>query len=134
MRKQALDRVEFEPLARDPLAESEFAAAMLRALRSQPRTIAPKFFYDQAGASLFERICELDEYYLTRDEIAILREHAQAIAGLIGPHADVVEFGDDRGFHVNAYAGDDVYVRRLGPEAEFTRKLNQVNPIAIGFT
>lgn len=93
MRKQALDRVEFDPVARDPLAESEFAAAMLRALRSQPRTIAPKFFYDQAGASLFERICELDEYYLTRDEIAILREHAQAIAGLIGPHADVVEFG-----------------------------------------
>lgn len=93
MRKQALDRVDFDPVARDPLAESEFAAAMLRALRSQPRTIAPKFFYDQAGASLFERICELDEYYLTRDEIAILREHAQAIAGLIGPHADVVEFG-----------------------------------------
>jgi L-histidine N-alpha-methyltransferase len=66
---------------------------VLRALRSQPRSIAPKFFYDEAGAALFERICQLDEYYLTRDEITILREHAPAIARLIGPHADIVEFG-----------------------------------------
>jgi dimethylhistidine N-methyltransferase len=93
MRKQALDRVEFDPDIGDPLADSEFAGAMLRALRSQPRSIEPKFFYDEAGAALFERICELDEYYLTRDEIAILREHAPAIARLIGPHADIVEFG-----------------------------------------
>jgi len=93
MRKPALNRVEFDSDLPDPRADSEFAAAMLQALRSQPRSIAPKFFYDEAGAALFERICQLDEYYLTRDEIAILREHAPAIARLIGPHADIVEFG-----------------------------------------
>jgi Cof subfamily protein (haloacid dehalogenase superfamily) len=45
--------------------------------------------------------------------------------------ADVVAFGDDRGFHVNAYIGDDVYVERLSPEAEFTRTLNRLNPVAM---
>jgi len=66
---------------------------MLRALRSRPRSIAPKFFYDRNGASLFERICQLDEYYLTRSEIEILCEQARHIGELIGPRADVVEFG-----------------------------------------
>ena len=93
MRKPALERVEFDSDGPDPRADSELAGAVLRALRSPPRSIEPKFFYDEAGAALFERICELDEYYLTRDEIAILREHAPAIARLIGPHADIVEFG-----------------------------------------
>ena len=70
-----------------------FAQAMLRALRRRPRSIAPKFFYDEAGSALFERICELDEYYLTRAEVSILREHAGVIAELFGPRAEVVEFG-----------------------------------------
>src|SRR5690348_7469122 len=74
-------------------ATTEFGAAMLQALRSRPRSIAPKFFYDQHGAALFEQICGLDEYYLTRTEVAILRGQAQDIARLIGPRADLVEFG-----------------------------------------
>jgi dimethylhistidine N-methyltransferase len=65
----------------------------LEALRSRPRSIAPKFFYDRQGVALFDRICRLDEYYLTRTEIAILRQNAQHIARLIGPRADLVEFG-----------------------------------------
>jgi len=73
--------------------QTQFAQAMVQALRSRPRSIAPKYFYDQQGMELFERICLLDEYYLTRTEIALLREHAGRIAALIGPHAELVEFG-----------------------------------------
>lgn len=74
-------------------ATQEFARAMLRALQRRPRSIEPKFFYDEAGTALFEQICGLDEYYLTRAEISILREHGAAIARLFGPRADLVEFG-----------------------------------------
>jgi len=72
---------------------AQFAQAMLEALRRRPRSIAPKFFYDQPGMQLFERICLLDEYYLTRTETALLRQHAGQIAALIGARAELVEFG-----------------------------------------
>ena len=93
MTKAALDRIELDLAGSDSGAGSEFGQAMLRALAGRPRTIAPKYFYDPNGASLFERICELDEYYLTRTEIAMLREHAPRFAQLAGARADLVEFG-----------------------------------------
>jgi len=71
----------------------EFAHAMRAALTQRPRRIAPKFFYDAAGSALFDRICELPEYYPTRTELALLDRHASQIAALIGPDADIVEFG-----------------------------------------
>jgi Cof subfamily protein (haloacid dehalogenase superfamily) len=44
----------------------------------------------------------------------------------------VVEYGRARGYHVNAYVGDSVYVDRLTPEAEFTRRLNRIDPEPVG--
>jgi dimethylhistidine N-methyltransferase len=76
----------------DP-ATAEFAAAMRTALSERPRRIAPKFFYDEAGSRLFDRICELDEYYLTRTELDLLRAQAPSIARLLGDGAQLVEFG-----------------------------------------
>jgi L-histidine N-alpha-methyltransferase len=93
MRGAALSSRESDPAAATSAATGEFGAAMLQALRCRPRSIAPKFFYDRQGAALFEQICGLEEYYLTRTEVAILREHARDIAQLIGPRADLVEFG-----------------------------------------
>ena len=72
---------------------SSFAPDMLAALSNTPRSIAPKYFYDQVGSALFDRICELPEYYPTRTEIGILEAHAADVARLMGPHADVLEFG-----------------------------------------
>jgi Cof subfamily protein (haloacid dehalogenase superfamily) len=43
----------------------------------------------------------------------------------------VVNYCAERRLHVNAYIGDDVYVASIGPEAEFTRRLNRLNPIAV---
>lgn len=70
-----------------------FATDMLAALSVRPKTIAPKYFYDEAGSRLFDQICELPEYYPTRVETALLRERAAEIARHIGPQADLVEFG-----------------------------------------
>lgn len=72
---------------------SEFGREMQAGLARKPRRISPKYFYDAAGSQLFDRICELPEYYPTRTELRILGECAGEIAGQIGPGAEIVEFG-----------------------------------------
>ena len=74
-------------------APSEFARDLAEALASRPRSISPKYFYDAVGSQLFDRICELPEYYPTRTELAILAGSAHEIAAQIGPRAEIVEFG-----------------------------------------
>lgn len=71
----------------------DFATALREALAARPRRIAPKFFYDAAGSVLFDRICELPEYYPTRTELGLLAQHADEIARHIGPGVDLVEYG-----------------------------------------
>jgi dimethylhistidine N-methyltransferase len=62
-------------------------------LRSTPKQVAAKYFYDATGSRLFERITELPEYYPTPCEMKTLREHAADIAKLIPQSAALVEFG-----------------------------------------
>ena len=57
---------------------SEFARSLTDGLRQRPRVISPKWFYDEAGSVLFERICELPEYYPTRVEFELLQRHEDA--------------------------------------------------------
>ena len=68
----------------DPLI-GEFARDLAVALASRPRSISPKYFYDAQGSQLFDRICELPEYYPTRTELGILAQNAREIAAQIGP-------------------------------------------------
>lgn len=79
--------------AADPAAPGEFGRDLLAALTDRPHRISPKYFYDAEGSRLFDRICELPEYYPTRTETAILKRHAGAIAARMGPHAELYEFG-----------------------------------------
>ncbi len=76
-----------------PATDDGFVADLRHMLSRHPRAIAPKYFYDAEGSALFDRICDLPEYYPTRTELGILRDHAPAMARLIGPGADIVEFG-----------------------------------------
>ncbi|MBV9550355.1 MAG: L-histidine N(alpha)-methyltransferase [Alphaproteobacteria bacterium] len=79
-----------------PLAEaraSGFAQCLLDGLSRTPKEIPCKYFYDEEGSRLFEAICDLPEYYQTRTETALLARHADEIAALIGPKAEIVEFG-----------------------------------------
>jgi dimethylhistidine N-methyltransferase len=70
---------------------------VLAGLSLTRKSLPCKFFYDDTGSRLFEKICEVDEYYLTRVELSILREHVEEMARLIGPCAGVVEFGSGAG-------------------------------------
>ena len=62
-------------------------------LRRSPKELPCKYFYDERGSQLFDEICELDEYYLTRTEDEIIKRHAQEMADQIGPGVMLVEYG-----------------------------------------
>ncbi len=66
---------------------------VLRGLAARPKAIPPKFFYDKRGSELFDAICDLPEYYLTRAEIGILQRHAREIAACAGRECMLVELG-----------------------------------------
>jgi len=71
----------------------EFRREVLAGLARVPRSIPARFLYDARGSALFDEICELPEYYLTRTETRILAERAGEIARRAGPHPALVEFG-----------------------------------------
>ena len=62
-------------------------------LARTPKTLSPKFFYDDRGSRLFDRITRLPEYYLTDTEIGIMQANVGEIARLVGPEASLIEFG-----------------------------------------
>lgn len=73
--------------------QARFAADVRKGLSMPHKALPPKYLYDARGAALFDQICGLPEYYLTRTETGILRARAGEIAALVGPHATLVEFG-----------------------------------------
>lgn len=70
-----------------------FRSDVLQGLAQRAKAIPARWFYDLRGSQLFEAITELPEYYPTRIEAALLREHAGAVAWAMGPEPVVVEFG-----------------------------------------
>jgi len=85
-------------LARSPrplpqVADDTFAFDVVDGLQATPKRVPAKYFYDDTGSQLFERITDLPEYYPTRCEMRILRAHAAEIAKLIPDGAALVEFG-----------------------------------------
>lgn len=85
-----MDNLTFYDL--EPSASS-FRQEVLQGLVQSRKTIAPKFFYDRRGSQLFDQICTLPEYYPTRTETSLLRQHGQEISELVGPHSLVIEYG-----------------------------------------
>jgi uncharacterized SAM-dependent methyltransferase len=82
--------VAFHDLEPEP---DDFRLDVLAGLSKPQKEIPPKYFYDTPGAKLFDAICALDEYYLTRTELEIIRVAAPEIARLMGPNPLVIEFG-----------------------------------------
>jgi dimethylhistidine N-methyltransferase len=80
-----------------PVESRELLDEVLSGLTSTPKTLPAKLFYDDEGARLFERICTLEEYYLTRSELTILRDRVGEIAALAGPRCALVEYGSGAG-------------------------------------
>ncbi|MCU0565410.1 MAG: L-histidine N(alpha)-methyltransferase [Oculatellaceae cyanobacterium Prado106] len=96
----------------------DFRAEVLQGLRQPQKMIPPKFLYDKRGAALFDLICTLEEYYLTRTEMGILQTHAAEMANLIGDSV-LMEFGSGSSQKIrilldalsaNPLASDPVYV------------------------
>lgn len=73
--------------------QADFRSDVVSGLTQQPKTIPPKYFYDQRGSELFDEICKQPEYYPTRTEIGILQHNAREIAELIGPDCLLIELG-----------------------------------------
>jgi dimethylhistidine N-methyltransferase len=108
-------------------APDALRAEVLRGLVNLPRSLPPKLFYDRTGARLFEEICELPEYYLTRTELSILERRAPEIAERCGDHVALVEYGSGAGVkirllldelkHAAAYVPVDISMEQLAAVA-----------------
>jgi dimethylhistidine N-methyltransferase len=76
-----------------PTLDDGFIQDVFAGLSAHPKTLPSKYFYDAEGSRLFEAICDLPEYYLTRTETALLQRIAPDIAARIPEGAALVEFG-----------------------------------------
>lgn len=76
----------------NPMTQA-FLKDVLTGFSKTPKSLPPKWFYDDIGAKLFEDICELPEYYLTRTERKILESAAAEIVAALGEDTVLVEFG-----------------------------------------
>jgi dimethylhistidine N-methyltransferase len=72
---------------------ADLRAEVLHGLSQPQKCLPPKLFYDRRGSVLFDAITGLPEYYPTRTEIGILREHGAAMAGLVGKGRALIELG-----------------------------------------
>ncbi len=77
--------------------KENFRDEVLDGLSKSPRQLPYKFFYDQRGAQLFQEICDLPEYYITRTEIEILRLHGADMAKALGPQVELIGLGTGAG-------------------------------------
>ncbi|WP_020405710.1 L-histidine N(alpha)-methyltransferase [Hahella ganghwensis] len=73
--------------------EQTFYQDVVEGLSETPKRIPSKYFYDQKGSELFEQICDLEEYYLTRTELGMLDGVASDLANFLPKISRIVEFG-----------------------------------------
>ncbi len=74
-------------------SRKQFRRDVIKGLNREQKTLPCKYLYDARGSRLFDEICEVPEYYLTRTELAIMDEEAHNIASEIGPEAVLIEYG-----------------------------------------
>ena len=101
--------------------EPTFGQEVAAGLRSAPKSLSPKFLYDDVGSALFDAITYLPEYYLTRAETEILREWGWEIVRLLDAPVDFLELG----------SGSAVKTRLLIEEALRVQRTLRYSPIDI---
>src|SRR5438876_1906094 len=112
---------------------ADFLADVIAGLSSSPRTIPCKYFYDERGAALFQKICELPEYYVTRTEIDILDRSRADIASQLGPNLELIGLGTGTGTKTRiliealenpaVYIPVDISQKQLRQSTAFFRKI-----------
>ncbi len=85
--------IEAKPTTDPNLDSDAFLRDVLAGLTVADKSLPCKYLYDAHGSQLFDAITELDAYYPTRTETAILTEHGSDMADAIGPRARVIEYG-----------------------------------------
>ncbi|KPZ53434.1 MULTISPECIES: L-histidine N(alpha)-methyltransferase [unclassified Pseudoalteromonas] len=75
------------------ITDLDFLNDVLHGLAQQQKSLPCKYFYDDKGAALFEQITSLQEYYVTRTELAILENHSKAIANILPENLSIIEPG-----------------------------------------
>ena len=85
-------------LARDAASaerdtDGAFAQEVVAGLGAARKWLSAKWFYDAAGSALFESICDLPEYYLTRQELGLLEQVVEQVATYIPAGATLIELG-----------------------------------------
>ncbi len=73
--------------------QDNFRTDVLSGLRKPRKELPSKYFYDERGSHLYERICVLDEYYIPRVEALIMEAHIGEIVKLLGPNVLLIEYG-----------------------------------------
>src|SRR5437667_11715918 len=122
-----------QPASAVPPVTSDLLSDIIAGLSSAPRALPCKYFYDERGAALFQRICELPEYYITRTEIDILDRYRAEIALQLGPNIELIGLGTGAGTKTRiliealdkpaAYIPVDISEKQLRNSSAFFRKI-----------
>ena len=138
-----------EPHHRTAVASvrTQFRADVLDGLDRFPKQLPPKYFYDRRGSALFDAICDLQEYYVTRTELAIMQANAADIAAELPTHGALIELGSgssvktrlllDQLPELRTYVPVDISGEHLLATAEHLRELYsqlEVAPVAADFS
>ncbi len=129
------------------ISRDDFEATVLAGFARWPRRIPCRFFYDAVGSDLFEQITQLEEYYPTRVETALLETYGAEIAQSIELPRVLVEFGSGSGRktslliealgEVPAYIPIDIAADSLQAAAQWLAARHQglrIHPIIADFT
>ena len=85
--------MQYRIVDRSVRTEGTERAEVVAGLLAVPAQIAPKYFYDELGCALYSAICRLPEYYPTRTELEVFREHRLEIAAAVGRGSQLVDLG-----------------------------------------
>ncbi len=94
-------------------AVESVAEEIRQGLCEEQKRVPCKYFYDAAGSKLFERICNLPEYYQTRMEMELLNEHGPEIMDGFS-HGDIVELGSGANWKIRKLVTSIDHRRRAG--------------------
>ncbi len=124
-----------------------FFEDVIEGLSQSPKTLPCKYFYDAKGSQLFEAICELEEYYITRTELALIESIKDELSERIGKNATIVEPGAGAGEKIqkllsvldapNAYIPIDIsedFLKYSKDKININFPALEVQPIQADFT
>jgi len=94
------EQAQLEDSLIDEMDINEFFTDVVEGLTSSPKTLPCKYFYDERGSELFGKICDTPEYYITRTEVALLRQIAPEISEMLGAGCSLLELGSGLGIKI----------------------------------